>query len=127
MPVSHLLDNFFVAGSRWFVEQGGAGFGELALFRQGRGSVVTLFKITRFDVRVRGVVVRLRFNSVFEAFVVSRPPSSHCSHIRRMSLEYRVLCCVPPLSRRKTSFGRHRRSVQARVSLCEVTPDKAAR
>ena len=50
-------------------------------------------------------------------------PSTCCSHVRRMSLEDRLLFCLPPRSRRRTSFGRHRRSVQARVSVCEVTPD----
>ena len=44
-----------------------------------------------------------------------------------MSLEERLLLCLPPRSRRRTSFGRHRRSVQAWVSLNDVTPDRAAR
>ena len=48
-------------------------------------------------------------------------PSSHCPHNRRVSLEDRLLFCLPPCSRR-TNFGRHKRSVQARVSLCDVTP-----
>ena len=35
--------------------------------------------------------------------------------------------CLPHLSRPRTNFGRHRRWVQAQVSLCQVTPDKVAR
>ena len=58
---------------------------------------------------------------------VPRAPSGHCSHRRRMSLEDRLLFCSPARSRRRTSFGTHKRSVQARVSLREVTLDKAAR
>ena len=49
-------------------------------------------------------------------------PSSHCSHIRRMSSEERLLLGLPHRSRQR----RHNRSVKALVSLCEVTPDKAA-
>ena len=49
------------------------------------------------------------------------PLFAHTSHV----LEKRLLFCLFPRSQRRTSFGR--RWVQAQVSLCEVTPDKAAR
>ena len=54
-------------------------------------------------------------------------PSSHCSPCLRMSLEEHLLFCLPPRSWRRTSFGRHNRSVQAGVSLLEVTLERAAR
>ena len=44
-----------------------------------------------------------------------------------LSLEDRLLFCLPALSRRKTSFGRQKRSVQAQVSVFDVTPVKTAR
>ena len=36
-----------------------------------------------------------------------REPASHFSHIRRKLVEDRFLFCLPPLSRRRTNFGRH--------------------
>ena len=51
----------------------------------------------------------------------SQAPSSNCSHCLSMSLKKRFLFCSPQRSRRRTSFGRDKRSVQARVSLLEVT------
>ena len=42
------------------------------------------------------------------------------------SLVERVLFCLPPRSRRGTSFGRDNKSVQSLVSLLEVTPERAA-
>ena len=75
MTVSHLFGDFFGVGSRWFIEQGGTGFGGLAFFRQGRGPIIPWLD--------------------------------------------GLLFCLPPSSRRRTDFGRHKRSAQAWVSVDE--------
>ena len=90
----------------------------VAFFHQGRASVVTSFRGELFRSGSRFLLTSIC------GFCQRDPkvPSSHCSHIRRMSLEERLLLGLPHRSRRR----RHRRSVEALVSLCEVTPDKAA-
>ena len=52
--------------------------------------------------------------SVVSATRIPRAPSSRWSHIRCTSSEDRLLLCLPLRSRKRTSFGRHRRFVQAR-------------
>ena len=109
---------FIGVGSRWFIQQGGTSLCKLAFFRQGRGLVVSSLRVTRIVERIRAVVVGFWFS--FPCRVNSwvfaqstRQPSSHCSHTRRTSLEDR---CA----------SEHWTSDQARVSLREVTPDRAA-
>ena len=115
------LWRLFGVGNRWFIQQVGTGLGKLAFFRQGRGPVVSSLTVTRTVVWVRGDVVGFRFPSPCLGSSWFPPegssgPSSHCVHIRRC--HQRIVCC---------SFGRHKWSVQAEVSLCEVTCDRAAR
>ena len=93
MTVSHLLGDCFGVGSREFVEQGGAGLGELAFLRQDRGLVSSL-NIARVVGRVCGVDVGLGQPFTFWIGRVrgvchreSRAPSSQCSNIRCVSLE----------------------------------------
>ena len=114
-PVSHLLGNFFGVGGQWFVEQSGAGFGELALFGQGPCTHRSAVEITRCVVRVRALVVRLRFPfSIFGGALVVSARGNLGLPQATMSSEDGLLLCLPPRSRRRTSFRRHRRSVQAR-------------
>ena len=71
-------------------------------------------------VRVRG----LCHGGPLVSAVPEVPPFALSSHV---TLEDRLLFCLPSRSRRRTSFWRHRRSVQALVSLCQVTPDKTVK
>ena len=111
------------------VEQGGF-LGELALIRQGRGPVVSYLKVAHIVVRVCGASdsgSRLRFGEgswfLPDSLGASEPPFAHTSHV--VGNSFAVLFSPTPTSEDK--FRRDKRSVQARVSLCEVTPDKAAR
>ena len=90
-------------------------------FRQSGGLVISLLKVIRIVVWVSGDVVVSGFTFPF----LRRSPEG--SPGTSKPLEDLSLFCLPPLSRRRTNFGRHRRSVQARVSLRDVTQDKAAR
>ena len=97
----------------------------LAFFHQGSAAGVHV-------VRVRGEVFRsgsrlLLTNNCDFCLRDPKVPSSHCSHIRRMLLEERSLLGLPHHSRRRTSFWRHVRSVEALVSLCVDTSDKATK
>ena len=79
MAVSHLFGELFEVGSWRFVKQGGAGLGELALLRQGRGPVVSSLKVAHIVMRVCGVVVRFR---LVRGFCQRVPPA--CSSQRRL-------------------------------------------
>ena len=81
------------------IRQVGAGFGELAFFHQGRATVVTSLKTTRFVVRVRWEVFRSGSPFLF-GFCQRDPkvPSSHCSRIRRMSFGERQVGVASPFT-----------------------------
>ena len=75
----------------------------MAFFSQGRDPVISSLKVTRIVMWVCCVVVGFRFPFPFlrcSLFLPGNPwaPSSHCSYIRRTSLEDRFLFCLPPLS-----------------------------
>ena len=156
MAVSHLLGNIFGVGS-WRVREGeeeeegkveegegrGGGRGVRRAGRSrpwkvgppsSRSSPGRLFvegRSQRCECLQRGRRIRVSVNVLVRGrgFCQRQPRAfpSHSSRIRRMSLEDRLLFCLPPRSRERTSFGRHRRSVQTPVPLCEVTSDKAVR
>ena len=86
-------------------------------------SMVQLYRLSAFDGLDGGLKSVLHSKTCH----YSRAPSSNCSHSRRVASKDRLLFYLPPLSCRRTNFARHSRSVQARVSLCNVNPDRAAR
>ena len=125
MTIPHLRGKLFGEGGQRIIQQGGAGFGEFGLLSPRSC-------LGRRVVRVRGEVFRSGSRFLMTSicdFCQRDPkvPSSHCSHIRRMSLEERSLLGLPHRSRRKTGFGRHMRSVEALFSLCVDTSDKATK
>ena len=86
-----------------FVEQGGAGFGELALFRQGRGSVVSPLASSRGSVGwSSGLGSRFRFLGI----------RGFCQKDAMLVVEGKIAVAFAPRSPRRTSFGKYRRSVQ---------------
>ena len=127
VTASHLRDDCLGVGSRWIIQQGGAGLGKLAFCHQGRGPVISSLKVTRI-VMVAGF--RFPFPLLRSSwFVPERAPGTfkplfaHSSHVTGGSFAVLLATSLPS----KTNVGRHRRSVQAQVSLREVTPDRAAR
>ena len=125
--VSHPLGDFLGVRIWRFVEQGGAGLGELVLFPQGRGPAVSSLKVVRIVVRV--CVSRLGSGSRFRFWQVSKflpegssgalEPLAHQLHVAGRSLA--VL--FPPF----TTEDKFREAPELghQVSMCDVTPDRA--
>ena len=118
VAVSHLLGDLVGECSWRFFEQGGA---SRALFRPGRGPVASSLKIARIVVRVCGVVVGCRFPSSFFFLGVR----GYCQRVP-VACRRRIVCCSVCIHVHfgGPSFVRHRRSVQAQVSLCDVIRDR---
>ena len=110
VTVPHLRGKLFGAGSQRIIQQSGAGFGEFGLLspRSCLGRHVVGNHPLRRESPWRGLWFgsRLLLTSILW-FELRDPkvPSSHCSHIRRMSLEERLLLGLPHRSRRRTGFG----------------------
>ena len=100
-------------------------------FRQGRESVITSLQVTRcFVVRVRGVVVRLRFSfSLFGSFAISgrgNPTLPQATvHIFVACRWRNACCCVHPRVHDRVRISAGIGGGSARVSLCDETPDKS--
>ena len=116
--VSNLLGHRCGVGGWRLVEYDRTGLGMLALFHQGRDSLVSLLEVA--SVVVVLVVRRglFEFSFAFEGlFVLEGSTSSfqplfpQCSHVVGGAF---VVLFALPRSQRRTTFGRHRRSVQPR-------------
>ena len=100
-------------GDQGFVEQGGTRLGQLALFRKGRGSLVSLLKIVFVVVCVsdgESSGSRWRLGRV-RGFCQRQPLVTLSPHV----VGGAFAGLFAPRSRRRTNFGRPKRSVQARA------------
>ena len=125
MTNSHLLSDFLGVGSQWFVQQSGPGLGKLTSFRQGRGLVIFSLTVTR--IVDGGVVVGFRFPFQFLRSSRFLPKGSSgafrplFAHSWQLEDRFCSACHLFP------SKDRCGKTQEVRVSLCGVTPDRAAR
>ena len=109
VTVAHFLGYRRRVGSRWFVKQGGACLGQLALPLQGRGSLLELVLLV---IRVWWKAVGFASALEMGAGILPKGCPGSSSHCRLMCFCQRLLFCFLTRSQRSTSFGRYREGGQ---------------